>query len=119
MGWRSSANPTAVERYLLSEGLPSKDLGLQRFGSALSTRAGVAQAGSAVAANSGRWVRLTEEAAQAIKKCGLRESSKSDLSTGVLKGNKGPVRGHRRHQDRLPPLRRTQHTPILTTAHFV
>ena len=26
-------NPTAVERFLASEGLPSKDLGLQRLGS--------------------------------------------------------------------------------------
>jgi hypothetical protein len=43
-------NPTAVERFLVSEGLPSKDLGLQRLGSALSTGAAAAQAGSAVAA---------------------------------------------------------------------
>lgn len=86
-------NPMVVERFLVSEGLPSKDLGLQRLGSALSTGAGVAQAGSLVAANSGRWVKLTEEAAQAIKKYGLRESSKTGLRTGVLKGNKGQVRG--------------------------
>jgi hypothetical protein len=86
-------NPTVVERFLVSEGLPSKDLGLQRLGSALSTGAGIAQAGSAVAANSGRWVKLTRESAQAIKKYGLRESSKTGLRTGVLKGSKGQVRG--------------------------
>ncbi len=33
-------DPTAVERFLVSEGLPSKDLGLQRLGSALGTAAG-------------------------------------------------------------------------------
>lgn len=86
-------NPTAVERFLVSEGLPSKDLGLQRLGSALSTGAGVAQAGSVVAANSGRWVKVTKESAQAIKKYGLRENAETGLSTGVLKGNKGQVRG--------------------------
>ena len=86
-------NPTAVERFLVSEGLPSKDLGLQRLGSVLSTGAGVAQAGSEIAANSGRWVKLTKESAQLVKKYGLRESSKTGLSTGVLKGNKGQIKG--------------------------
>jgi rRNA processing protein Krr1/Pno1 len=86
-------DPTAVERFLVSEGLPSKDLGLQRLGSALSTGAGLAQAGSEVAANSARWVKLTKESAQAIKKYGLRESSKTGLSTGVVDGSKGQVRG--------------------------
>ena len=32
-------DPTAVERFLASEGLPSKDLGLPRLGAALSTGA--------------------------------------------------------------------------------
>ena len=38
-------------------------------------------------------MKLTRESAQAIKKYGLRESSKTGLSTGVLKGSKGQVRG--------------------------
>jgi hypothetical protein len=75
-------NPMAVERFLVSEGLPSKDLGLQRLGSALSTRAGVAQAGSAVAANSGRWVKLTEESAQLVKKFGEELSIVVDRVAG-------------------------------------
>ena len=81
--------PADVERFLDSEGLLSlsKDLGLQRLGPVLSAGAPVAQAGSESAANSGRWVKLTEESAQALKKFGLRESSKTGLSTGVLKGN--------------------------------
>ncbi len=85
-------DPAAVERFLVSEGLPSKDLGLQRLGSALSIGAGVAQAGSVVAANSGRWVKLTEESAHAIKKFGLRKSS-TGLRTGVVKGGKGQIGG--------------------------
>ncbi|WP_433228846.1 hypothetical protein [Actinomadura formosensis] len=84
---------TDVERFLVSEGLPSKDLGLQRLKSAAATGSVAAQAGSEIAANSGRWVQLTKESAQAIQKYGLRESSKSGLSTGVVKGNKGQIRG--------------------------
>ncbi|MDQ3223276.1 MAG: hypothetical protein M3Q75_07390 [Gemmatimonadota bacterium] len=86
-------NPTAVERFLVSEGLSSKDLGLPRLGAVLSTGSSAAQAGSEIAANSGRWVKLTEESAQLVKKHGLRESSKTGLSTGVVKGSKGQVGG--------------------------
>ena len=52
-------DPGAVERFLVSEGLSSKDLGLPRLGAVLSTGAAAAQAGSEIAANSGRWVKMT------------------------------------------------------------
>lgn len=39
-------SPTAVERFLVSEGLPSKDLGLPRLSSILTSGAGTAKAGS-------------------------------------------------------------------------
>ncbi|MEV2194704.1 hypothetical protein AB0I02_27500 [Streptomyces phaeochromogenes] len=88
-------NPSDVERFLVSEGLLSlsENLGLQRLGPFLSAGAGVARAGSAIAANSGRWVKLTEESAQAISRFGLRESSKTGLCTGVIKGNRGRIGG--------------------------
>ncbi|QGZ52175.1 hypothetical protein GPZ77_30855 [Streptomyces sp. QHH-9511] len=86
-------NATDVEGFLVSEGLSSKDLGVQRPKSVVGTGAVVAQAGSEIAADSGRWVKLTRESAQLVKKYGLRESSKTGLSTGVVKGHKGQVRG--------------------------
>ena len=82
-----------VERFLASEGLPSKDLGMPRLKSIVATGAVAAQAGSEIAANSGRWVKLTKESAEVVKKYGLRESSKSGLSTGVVNGNKGQIKG--------------------------
>jgi hypothetical protein len=86
-------NPADVERFLAVEGLPSKDLGLHRLGSALGTGAGVAQAGAEIAANSSRWLKVTKESARLIQKHGLRESSTSGLSTGVVKGKKGQIKG--------------------------
>ncbi|WP_198554473.1 hypothetical protein [Nocardioides alpinus] len=83
---------TAVERVLAAEGLPSRDLGLQRLGSVLGSSAGVTQAGSEIAANSGRWVKLTQESAELVKNNGLRESSKTGLSTGVISGKKARSR---------------------------
>jgi hypothetical protein len=79
-------NPTAVERFLVSEGLPSKDLGLPRLGTALASAAGVTQAGSGIAATSGRWVQMTEESAQLVKQFGLMKSSKTGLDFGVIGG---------------------------------
>ncbi|MFF3401605.1 hypothetical protein ACFYW6_24230 [Streptomyces sp. NPDC002659] len=84
---------TDTERFLVSEGLSSKDLGLRRLKSAVGTGALVAQAGSDIAAESACWVKLTRESAQVVKKYGLRESSKTGLSTGVVKGPKGQIRG--------------------------
>lgn len=84
---------TDVERFLASEGLSAKNLGLQRLKSVFGNGAAVAQAGSEIAANSGQWVKLTEKSAHLVKKYGLRESSKTGLSTGVVKGNKGQIRG--------------------------
>ncbi|WP_137123524.1 hypothetical protein [Segeticoccus rhizosphaerae] len=86
-------SPTAVERFLVSEGLPSRDLGLRRLAPAMGSVAGAAQAGSEIAANSGRWVQLTKQSAELVSKHGLRTSSKTGLSSGVLKGSKGQVKG--------------------------
>ena len=88
-------DPAAVRRFLVCEGLSSKDLGLPRLGAVLSTGAAVAQAGSEIAANSGRWVKLTRESAQLASKYGLRKSSETGLSTGVLKGEQRPGQGIR------------------------
>lgn len=65
-----------------------QDLGLPRLRAVFSTGAAAAHAGSEIAANSGRWVKLTKESAHLVKKHGLRENSKG-LSTGVVKGSKG------------------------------
>lgn len=86
-------DPMAVERFLVSEGLSSKALELPRLSGVLGTGAAATQAGSEIAANSGRWVKLTDESAKLVKKHGLRKSSKSGLSTGVVKGSKGQVKG--------------------------
>ncbi|TDU87745.1 hypothetical protein EV138_1273 [Kribbella voronezhensis] len=85
-------DPAAVERFLVSEGLPSKDLGLQRLGSVLSTGAAAAQAGSEIAANSGRWVKLTKESAEAVNKFGLMKGSSPGVSRAVLTDH-GKIKG--------------------------
>ena len=84
-------DPTDVERFLVSEGLSSKDLGLPRLGAALTVGAGAAQAGSEIAANSGRWVKLTKESAQAVKKYGLMKSKTPGVSHAMV-GKPGDIK---------------------------
>ncbi|MGJ9403911.1 hypothetical protein [Arthrobacter sp. KK5.5] len=85
-------DPTVVERFLASEGLPSRDLGLQRLGPAFKTAAGVAQAGSGIAANSGRWVKLTKESAAAFKQFDAMKGSAPDVVRAVVT-DKGKIKG--------------------------
>ena len=84
---------TAVERFLDSLGLlsSSKDLGSQRLGTILRVGAEVAQVGSDIAANSGRWLKLTVESAQAIKDFGLTESKVPGVSWAMA-GPRGSMK---------------------------
>ncbi|MEW1586922.1 hypothetical protein AB0283_15960 [Micromonospora vinacea] len=82
-------DPAAVELFLVSEGLQSKDLGLHRLGPALGRAAGVAQAGSEIAANSGRWMKLTAESAKVADKFPMVTNSVSGNAHATLRAQNG------------------------------
>lgn len=77
-------HPAAVERFLDAEGLPSRQLELSRLKPALQGGAVAAQIGAQVASNSGRWVKLTEESAKAMKKYELMKGSEPGLARAIL-----------------------------------
>src|SRR3954469_17037923 len=83
-------NPTAVERFMASVGL-SSNAGSPRLGAAFSAGASVAQTGSAIAANSGRWVKLTEKSAQAVKDFGLTPTKTPGVSHAMV-GQPGDIK---------------------------
>ncbi|TCL85848.1 MULTISPECIES: hypothetical protein [unclassified Rathayibacter] len=85
--------PSIVERFLRSEGLTSSDLRLERLRPALGAGASAAQAASAIAAGSGRWVKLTEESAAALSKHGQMMSTRTGLGLGVVQGADGRIKG--------------------------
>ncbi|WP_372699715.1 hypothetical protein [Arthrobacter sp. JSM 101049] len=85
-------DPAAVDRFLTSEGLPSKDLGLQRLKPVLRTAAGAANAGAGIAAASGRWVKLTQKSAEQVKKYGLMKGSHAGVGRAVVTEN-GKIKG--------------------------
>ncbi|MEU5553016.1 hypothetical protein ABZ738_24880 [Micromonospora sp. NPDC047793] len=82
-------DPVAVERFLVSEGLPSKDLGLHRLGLFLGGAAGAAQAGAEFAAHSGRWMKLTEESARAASKLPMVTNSTTGNLHATLRAPSG------------------------------
>lgn len=77
-------DPAAVERFLISEGLQSKDLGLSRLSRGLGAGAVVAQVGSQIAVNSGQWVKLTKESAHLLNKYPLMKGSSPGVSRAIL-----------------------------------
>ncbi|HEY8588748.1 MAG TPA: hypothetical protein VIL55_04250 [Naasia sp.] len=84
--------PDAVDRFLASEGLVSTDLGLPRLRSVLGTGAAAAQAGSEIAASSGRWVKLTAESAEQVKKFGLMDTNTPGVKHAMI-GRPGAIKG--------------------------
>ena len=86
-------NPTDVERFILDHDLdrvPSKDLDLPRLGSLLGTGGAAAKVGSQLVANSGRWVKLTKESAEAVRQYGLMATKTPGVSHAII-GKPGKV----------------------------
>lgn len=85
-------DPREVDLFLSTAGVPSKEIALhQKLGSALNTGSGAAQAGSQIAANSGRWVKLTEESAKALKLGKAMKGSSDGVSRAIATTSKGKV----------------------------
>lgn len=84
-------NAADVERFLVSEGLSSKDRKPKKLKSVFGTGAAAAQAGSEVAANSAFWVKLTKESAQRVQNFGLMESKTPGISHAMV-GKPGSIK---------------------------
>jgi len=85
--------PNAVETFLRTERLwgDSKRFDLRRLWSLLGIGSDIAQAASEIAANSGRWLKVTPESARLVKEHGLTESKTPGVSW-VMVGEPGKVK---------------------------
>lgn len=85
-------DPLAVERFLATAGVESRDLNLSHaVGSALNVGSAVAKGGSEVAAHAGRWVKLTEESARALKLGNAMKGSSDSVSRAIVTTSKGKI----------------------------
>jgi hypothetical protein len=79
-------DPHAVDQFLATTGLPSRDLGLDRLSAVTGATSVAAHAGSAIAAGSGRWVQLTTESAQVMKHASLMKGPTAGVSRAIAMG---------------------------------
>ena len=88
----ATGSPTAVERFLHAYGLtPSAEvLGPQTLGRLARLGSVAAQAGSSIAAESGRWLKLTAESAAELAEIGLVETDTPGISYAML-GDPGSI----------------------------
>lgn len=84
--------PTAVEKFLRSAGqwAASREIDPRRLKPLLSVGSDVAQTASEITANSGRWLKLTEESARLVREHGLMETKTPGVSH-VMVGIPGKV----------------------------
>ncbi len=96
---------TAVEKFLKSKRLLalSRQLDLRRLKPLLAIAPDATQATSEIAANSGRWIKLTEESARLIKEHGLIETKTPGVSH-VMVGIPGKVQNWLQTEHSLGPL---------------
>lgn len=83
---------SAVERFLGERGLLefSQDLGSTRLGEVAQAADTVLSAASEIAANSGRWIKLTRESADLVKEFGLMETKTRGISHAMI-GDPGSI----------------------------
>lgn len=79
--------PLAVEQFLTSRGLEARDLGLQPLRKAMGGSANIVQTGSQIAENSGRWIKLTEKSAKALKDLPPMKGSSGDVARAIVMKN--------------------------------
>ena len=87
-------NSADVERFLLDQGLDKaspKVLDVRRLSSLAGASGAALRVGSEVATNSGRWVKLTAESAQAVKRFGLMPTKTPGVSHAMI-GKPGEVK---------------------------
>ncbi|WP_271395463.1 hypothetical protein [Neomicrococcus lactis] len=87
-------NPDDIDRFFLSAGInaeSAKDLDLTKISSFAGTGGAIAQISANFAENSGRWVKLTKESAEAVSKHGLMASKTPGVSHAMI-GQPGDIK---------------------------
>lgn len=93
-GFAVIGTPDDVERFFLHSGLdalPTRNIDLHRLGPAVGTAGAAVQIGADIAANSGRWVKLTAESAEGVRKYGLMATKTPGVSHAMI-GQPGDIK---------------------------
>lgn len=83
----------ALDCFLKNEGLASRPLDMSRVLGNAGKAATVANGMSQAALNAGRWVKLSEKSAKALKHSSMMKGSQKDLVRAIFTGDKGKIKG--------------------------
>lgn len=82
----------AVERFLSTAGVASRELNLSHaVGGALDIGSAAAKGGAELTANAGRWVKLTEDSAKALKLGTAMRGSSDGVSRAIVTTSEGKI----------------------------
>ena len=81
--------PQDVDAFLTAYGLEATELGIDRLGPNYKSAAGLLNAGSAAVANSGKWMKLTDESFAATKALPLVKNATTGNLHATLRGSGG------------------------------
>jgi len=81
--------PAAVELFVASAGVSSRELDLRPLNSAVAKSGSALQTASEVSANAGRWMKLTEESARAAQSANLVQRSGGRFVQATTRGANG------------------------------
>lgn len=79
----------AVERFVASTGLPSRELDVHRLTSSVAKSGSALQTASEISANAGRWMKLTEESARAAQSAELVRRSGGQFVQATTRASNG------------------------------
>ncbi|MGW9167350.1 hypothetical protein [Agromyces sp. NPDC055658] len=82
-------DPGAVERFVATAGVPTRDLDLRPLAPAIARGGSALQTASEVSANAGRWMKLTEESARAAHGATLVQRSGGKFVQATTRGTNG------------------------------
>jgi hypothetical protein len=78
-----------IERFMVKEGLLAKDLGMAKITPTVTVAGAALNAASQIAANSGRWMQLTEESAKVAHKYAMVHNTGTGYAHATLRASNG------------------------------
>ncbi|ADG76151.1 conserved hypothetical protein [Cellulomonas flavigena DSM 20109] len=82
----------AIDRFLGDMGLATSAAERTRVPRSFAKLSGIVQTTAEASAQSGRWVKLTEESAAQVKMLGLMKSKTTGLDMGIVRGSNGQIK---------------------------
>ena len=86
-------DPQQLDLFIKKEGLVARPLELERIAGVLGKASTVTSGASQAALNAGRWVKLSDKSARALKHSTMMKGSSDEFVRAIFTGDKGKIKG--------------------------